>query len=152
MSDFDFDLSAADPAGRTAEFHIPHSTGGVLLIRYAGSENEAFVNATAKLAGKRTEAQRQAAKANAAVAVKISLDDDRKSFPGAVVYGWREIKNKNGEEVEFSVKACRAYLAALPVWIMQRLSNKAANPSVFLDQEDPLAEPTDEEIEAQSGN
>lgn len=53
--------------------------------------------------------------------LKESLDKDRDMYAGAVVRGWRYVSDDDGNEVPFSVDACREFLRALPDWVFRAI-------------------------------
>lgn len=65
-------------------------------------------------------------------------EQDRELFPKFVVRDWRGVTDSSGTEVPFTVENCRAFLDALPNWILDNLSNFAGEPSNFVIEDEEI--------------
>jgi hypothetical protein len=135
MADSQFDFSHLDIANETREFPLPFTSGAVLIVRPATDANPDYwtpyiarvlANASVK------PAEDADVEAIDRQAEKTREDDNRELFPGTVVVGWRNVRNKHGDEVEFSIEACREMLAQLPSWLFVRLQQFVSLPSSFI--------------------
>lgn len=117
------------------EFPITEIDGTpILLLHPANESNKAYMNAMLRLSGA-TKGTRRANKQELQKNITSNMRNyDRQAYPGSVVYGWRNVVDASGEEVEFTVEAATSFLAALPDWIFDRVRVSAAAPETFLDQ------------------
>lgn len=148
MAAHDFShLKRYDPQGRTVEWTVPIEGRPRLIVCHAGLGNVGYTNALAKRNARTASARRGARAGDTAAVIADQLQADRELFPGHAVKGWFDVKDRGGRDVEFSVVACTAFLAALPDWIMRDLSRFCAQSSNFLEDD----EPDDAEVEDEAG-
>jgi len=88
------------------------------LLKIGGSRSRAEVDAKDLVAGKSDAASRAVKRWRDG---EEEIEDDLKAYPGTVVVGWRNVPDSNGDEVPWSVDACRQFLRALPKWIFKRV-------------------------------
>lgn len=141
VADFDFGYAHIDEAIK--ELPLPWLRGEpVLLVKPATEANEKFRAAMLRTSGKRQRNVLMKGKVDAADADQ-DRDDDRALYPRYVIVGWRNVKNKEGKPVEFTIDACLAFIAALPNWIFDKIRVFCMRPENFVDvvDEDPASEP-----------
>lgn len=125
------------------DFHHPALVGVC-----ANEKNIPFRDAGRKLNARAT---RRGARMSNTEIIELARKNARTLFPGLVIVDWRDVYNSSGDEVPFTVEACRDFFVALPNWVLQGIIEYYADPANFTlaDEEDPL---TDEEVAEVSGN
>jgi hypothetical protein len=123
-------LKALDVQDKTAEYTIYQIAGEpTLILKSATEENKGYFNAILR----RSRRNMQAFKAGA-VNKKI-LDENRREdkelYPKYVIQGWRNVKDSEGNAVEFSKDECADFLDALPNWIFDEIRAFAGESSNF---------------------
>lgn len=121
---FDFDFGSLEIKDSVKEFSLPwfeaFDQWACLLVQSATDSNGRYQEAA--LARSSTRNRVIAASGNmTSKQANEDRDDDRELYTLYVVVGWRGIKDKSGNEVEFSREACRALLKAFPDWIFDKL-------------------------------
>lgn len=121
-----FDVSATD----TKEFKVS-LLDAILIVRPATEANKDYFNKVLKKSRKRLNAAKRG-NVDAAVLAE-SRDEDRELYPKYVVVDWRDVYDKDGEPVEFSVDNCRDLLKQMPPWMFDELREFASEISNFID-------------------
>jgi len=173
-----FDLSAYDPAGKTAQFQLPIRGALVprepgpedpplaegeeaelvegqpyLVCRHAGDGNKGYMNAITALTLKAARRPRKAPDAEQITArVKEDRNQDRHVFPDFVIVGWGNMPGPDRQPVPFSRPVCRELIKALPDWMMDNLRVWAKNPLNFIADQDQGLALEEADVEAAAGN
>lgn len=143
MSDQFAHLNNYDPKGRKAWCPLPIEGGAQLQLLHAGQCNTAYSNALSK-----TNAANGSMRGmTGAEMLAMNIELERELFPKYVVVGWKGIIDGRGKPVKYSANACSAFFAALPDWIVQRVSQFAARPENFSAK----GSPTDAQVDRQAG-
>tara|TARA_R110000851_G_scaffold120002_1_gene248078 strand:- start:20812 stop:21285 length:474 start_codon:yes stop_codon:yes gene_type:complete len=157
MSDFSH-LKQYEPGANTATLHLPIDAtlkdgfgkwiDPTMTMRAAGQSNAAYFDAISRINTKTGQTRRLAQGKIDAKSVENNRRNDRALFPRHVIVGWAGIAGGDGTEVTFSQDACKAFLNALPAWIMDEIRNFAAVPENFL----PDTAPTQDEVDETAKN
>jgi hypothetical protein len=119
-------LKNLDVKDRTARFPIHQIAGApALILKPATEVNKPYFNAVLK----RSRRNMRALKAGAINQVMIAenREQDRELFPKFVVIGWEDMTDSKGEDAEFNLENCEAFLRALPDWIFDEVRDFAGN-------------------------
>ena len=146
-----FDLSRMEIKDVTAKFDLPrlsvHMTEPTLVVFTATNENSKYSAASLRMSGKR---QRKIASNSSvsSVEAKRDRDEDRILYPRYVVVGWSGVYDKDGKPAKFDHDNCKAFIAALPNWLFDRLRIFCMKPEDFLSEDDfeEMAEPNAAEV------
>lgn len=142
LQDDDFDnLLSLHVEGKTSWCELPElrPPGAALLLKPASEANDAYTNASKKMAAKRprTGVRRGGVGAVMADMAEWQYSEDKVLYPRHVVADWRGIVNKRGEPVPFSTAACELFFSKLPDYLIHRIRNHALIPENFLEDEEP---------------
>lgn len=131
MIDFS-NVRKLDIAGKTAEYKLyemDEDPKPVLIMKPIGSENKPFFNEMLRRFG--GDARRMKALAKDGEALDKVREATRELFPLHVVTGWRNMRDNDGNIVEFSQDACAEFFAVLPPDMVDDIRAFADDPSNF---------------------
>lgn len=132
----EFDFSRIEIKGKTLRFDCSILCPGAYLTLAPAhpSANPAYARAL-----RDRNARRRASGEDLLEGVEAAdLDrrDDRLIYPETICLGWTGIRNRDGEEVEATAEARRAWFAGIPDWFMDRIRSSALVPERFLPSSD----------------
>lgn len=104
-----------------------------LMVAPAQEANKPYLNARLRTMGKGVKALKKKLTAST---VTEAREQDVELFAKYVVKGWEGVRNSEGEEAEFTVENCEAFLAALPSYIFDKLRDFATDPDSFITVDD----------------
>ena len=111
-------LKKLEVKGQTAEYPMVELKGCPrLIVKPATEANKEYFNEVLRRSAKSI---RKAARGDIEVTAEVmdkNRADDRKLFPKFVIVGWIDIKDDQGNDVEFSQDNCQQFVDALPDWI-----------------------------------
>ncbi len=103
-----------------------------LIVLPATQANKRYFN---ELLKRSKRLQRQVQSGNIDVdLLSTNRDEDKLLYPEYVITGWRHIYDAEGKHVPFSKEACTDFIAALPDWIFDEISNFCRDPQNFVEQ------------------
>jgi hypothetical protein len=124
-------------------FDLPEiGEGARLRIKPAAESNAQYYNALIRGVGAGNN--RRKAKQITAEDLQKHRNLDRKLYPNYVIVGWENVKDAEGESVEFSREVARELCDSLPDWLFDSLRNHASQPENFLPEGEEL--PSAEDI------
>lgn len=102
----------------------------VLMLAPATEANTAFFNSVLR------RTKEAARRIRSGVVNKETLaanrEEDRENYPLYIIKGWSGVTDEDGNNVPFSVDACKEFVAALPDWIFDDIRTFAGNPANFV--------------------
>ena len=135
-----FDFSHMEIEDATAEFEFPPLSKlmpePILIVRTATNENAKYNAASLRMSGKRK--RKGLGDALSALNARQDRDEDRILYPKYVAVGWSGVVDKSGNHVKFNHDNCKAFIAALPTWLFDRLRIFCMRPEGFLGEDDAL--------------
>lgn len=137
MVDFS-NIEKLDVGGRQrAELTLFQVDGApTLTLAPALESNKPYFNAALKGARKHQRGTRGGGvKASTVSAVR---DSNRRLFAKHIVKDWSGVVDADGNEVDFNLEHCEAFLNALPDWLFDEIVEFAGNPANFQVEEDDL--------------
>lgn len=136
-----FDFSHMQIEDATAEYELPPLSKlmpePILIVRTATNENAKYNAASLRMSGKRNR-RLLSGSSLSAVHAKQDRDEDRILYPKYVVVGWSGVVDKDSSPVKFNHDNCKAFIAALPTWLFDRLRIFCMRPEGFLPEDDAL--------------
>ena len=103
----------------------------VLILRSATEGNAGYMNGLLRLTGVADGGRRKKIVIDAAM-MEETREHDKTLYPENVIVGWKGVVDAEGNEVKFSVKVAKEYMAALPSWIFDRIRTFASEPENFV--------------------
>jgi hypothetical protein len=121
-----FDVKVED----THEYALP-LLDAVLFVKPATEANKPYFNKVLKKSKKRLNELRR--KGVSAEYLEENRDEDRILFPQYIIVGWKGMKDKEGNPVEFSVENCEDLLKQMPNWMFDEIREYVNDVSNFID-------------------
>lgn len=142
MADFSHLEALEVSTDKTAEYTLHQiSVNGLsptLIVAPATEVNKPYFNALLKRASKIGRAVRAGNMTTAMIQEK--RDKDKELYPKHVVKGWRDVVDRKGKVVKFSVEEVTSFLEQLPDWLFDEVSQFCDNPANFVEVLDITAE------------
>ena len=131
-------LKKLDPTSRKEWYEFPTDPPlGRLHVCHAGRTNKPYTKALMARNAKTGLNRRLARGKIDATVLDENEAADRELFPKFIITGWEGVKDQDGNEVPYSHENCREFIAQLPAWLMQDLSNFCGTASNFIDDDQP---------------
>ena len=118
----DFGLDYLNVERVTKELQLDWMRGNpVLIVRCANADaNPEYRSAQLRISGNSDRADLEQSKTLVEL-LDLQRKQDRQLYPAVVIVGWRGMKDREGNEVQFTKKLCSQFIAMLPDWAFQRI-------------------------------
>lgn len=103
----------------------------VMILRSATEGNAGYMNGLLRLTGQTDSVRRKKLVVDADLMDKTRAHD-KVLYPEFVISGWSGVQDADGNEVKFSIKVAKEFMAALPDWIFDRIRTFASDPENFV--------------------
>lgn len=103
----------------------------ILIVAPATNANRPYMNATLKASAKITQ-QIRGGRLDSRL-LDANRESDRELYTKFVVKGWSNVRESNGQEVDFSLSNCRDFMTALPDWIFDDLRTFCGHSPNFIE-------------------
>lgn len=128
-------LRGIDSPKKTHWVQLPDvSPDAAVEVRHVGG-CKAYQNGVLRLAASMDEKERDLLSERASAGAFEALDAirpiDLQLYPKHIILSWRGIQDVDGHDVEFSVEACREFLAAIPDLTFDEIRMGASLPGNF---------------------
>lgn len=132
MSDFSHLQKLDVGVAQTVDYTFYQIDGEpILVVAPATDANKPYFNAVLRRSRKNVRALSAGSVSPGMIA--SNREEDRSLFVLHIIKGWRDVRDADGKEAEFTQDNVRNFLQALPDWIFDDLRTFAANPANFLD-------------------
>ena len=143
--EFNFGFARLEIEHRTAEYPISNvSPGAVLIAQSATTSNTAYQEA---ILAWNSRQDRKDSELGESQDVDQGRKRDRECFPGAVVVGWKKIRDDStDEEMEYSADGCKAFMLQIPNYLFDELRLFCMSPKNFVESDLGLGEVNVDEL------
>lgn len=129
----DFGLNHLFIDKATADFMLPWmGPEAVLEVRPATGENKQYTEAMLNVSGNRQASRIIHGSKISTKDADMEREEDRAIYPGNVVVGWRNLRNKAGALVEHNLEECVALLEQIPDWLFLKIRLFCMAPENFV--------------------